>query len=609
MAATQQSIILGTAAYMSPEQARGEQVDKRADIWAFGVVLYEMVTGKRLFEGNTVTDTLAAVLMKPPDFESAPGKVRKLLRACLERDPKRRLRDIGEVWRLVEDSESGQLVDRKTGYSRLPWIAFAAMAVLALVAVWAPWRSTPERPLVRLDVDLGQDVFLSSPDQEPRISVAISPDGTRIVYSARSSDGLTRLYTRRLDELKATELPGTTGAIGTTFSPDGRWIGFYAGNKFNKVSVEGGAVVPLADVPGFPGGANWAEDDTITVAGIASTGPGAGGLARIRSSGGTPIKVTDANGELGHVFPQTLPGGKAVLFGAYPGLVPDKHSVDVVTLADGHRKTIVPGGASARYVQTSTGSGHLLYAKQGTLFAIPFDPDRLETRGAPVPIVTDLAYQYISDATQYDVSLNGTLVYCKATGSPTLPMATIQWLTPSSDGAARKEQLRQKSGVYASPHLSPDGTRLAMLVADQGVPDVWVYDIRRDAMTRLTVGGGPYTHMESGQSLHLFLFIDGHHVMDSFRRRRSTTAVESIKGLSSPNVSHARRQAIGVFPGRPGLDNATPRDQREAESRKPRPFRQGRVQHSVPVILSRWQVDGLQFECDGQPGSLRSGFS
>jgi serine/threonine-protein kinase len=412
-----------------------------------------------------------------------------------------------------------------------------------------------------------------------------------------------------LDELKATELPGTTGAIGTTFSPDGRWIGFYAGNKFNKVSVEGGAVVPLADVPGFPGGANWAEDDTITVAGIASTGPGAGGLARIRSSGGTPIKVTDANGELGHVFPQTLPGGKAVLFGAYPGLVPDKHSVDVVTLADGHRKTIVPGGASARYVQTSTGSGHLLYAKQGTLFAIPFDPDRLETRGAPVPIVTDLAYQYISDATQYDVSLNGTLVYCKATGSPTLPMATIQWLTPSSDGAARKEQLRQKSGVYASPHLSPDGTRLAMLVADQGVPDVWVYDIRRDAMTRLTVGGGPYTHMESGQSLHLFLFIDGHHVMDSFRRRRSTTAVESIKGLSSPNVSHARRQAIGVFPGRPGLDNATPRDQREAESRKPRPFRQGRVQHSVPVILSRWQVDGLQFECDGQPGSLRSGFS
>jgi serine/threonine-protein kinase len=366
------------------------------------------------------------------------------------------------------------------------------MAVLALVAAWAPWRSTPERPLVRLDVDLGQDVFLSSPEQEPLISVAISRDGNRIVYSARSQGG-TRLFTRRLDELKATELAGTTGAVSPTFSPDGRWIGFYAGNKFNKISVEGGAVVPLVDVPGFPAGANWAEDDSIIVAGVTSTGPGAGGLARIRSSGGTPIKVTDANGELGHVWPQTLQGGKAILFGAYPGLVPDKHSVDVITLADGHRKTIVPGGTSARYLPTSTGSGHLLYAKQGTLFAIPFDPNRLETRGAPVPVVTDVAYQYISDAAQYDVSLNGTMVYRKASGSPARPLATIQWLTPGSDGASKKEQLREKPGVYSLPHLSPDGTRLAMLVADQAAPDVWIYDIRRDVMTRLTIGGGPYT--------------------------------------------------------------------------------------------------------------------
>jgi serine/threonine-protein kinase len=493
MSATQQGIILGTAAYMSPEQARGEQVDKRSDIWSFGVVLYEMVTGKRLFEGNTVTDTLAAVLLKPPDFESAPVSVRKLLRACLERDPRRRLRDIGEVWRLVEDSDTEHHADRKTGSSGVLWVALVAIALLALIALWAPWRSTPERPLVRLDVDLGQDVFLSSADQIPLISVAISPDGNRIAYSARSTGGPTRLFTRRLDEPKVTELSGTAGAMGPVFSPDGRWIGFYADNKFNKVSVEGGTVVPLGDVPGFPGGADWAEADTIIVAGMTTAGPGAGGLARIRSSGGTPIKVTDATGELGHVRPQTLPGGKAVLFGAYPGLITDKHSVDVIDLVDGHRKTILPGAASARYLPTSNGSGYLLYVKKGTLFAISFDLNLLETRGDPVPIVNDLAYQYISDAAQYDVSPNGTLVYRKASGTLTLPAATIQWLIPGNDGEARKERLREKPDFYSSPQLSRDGSRMAMLVSNQGEQDVWVYDFRQDRTTRLTIGGGPYT--------------------------------------------------------------------------------------------------------------------
>jgi serine/threonine protein kinase len=246
MPATQMGMILGTADYMSPEQARGKEVDKRADIWAFGVVLYEMVTGKRLFEGEDLTETLASVVKDKPDLSGVPAQVRPLLNRCLEKDPKKRLRDIGD-WELLLDTERAtaaplQLQSRLGKMARLGATAVFAITTAALAFVH--FREKPaDHPLVRLDVNLGADVSLPAANTAPQ--VAISPDGTRLAYASGTP---TKLFTRRLDQPKATELPGTQGATRPFFSLDGQWVGFVTGSKLNKISVEGGAVVLLTDI-------------------------------------------------------------------------------------------------------------------------------------------------------------------------------------------------------------------------------------------------------------------------------------------------------------------------------------------------------------------------
>jgi serine/threonine protein kinase len=331
-------MVLGTAAYMSPEQARGAVVDKRTDIWAFGVVVYEMLTGKHLFAGEMTTDILSAVLTQEPEWDRVPSQAQRLLRRCLEKDPRQRLRDIGDARFLLEEAPT-----KATAAPRriLPW---AVAAILAMI-------------------DLGPDVSLATPDNYGS-SVIISPDGTRVVYKASVSGGPPKLFTRRLDQPKATELSGTEGAVGPFFSPDGKWVGFGVGNKISKVSVEGGAVIPLSEVAPF-GGARWGEGGNIIVEQIGK------GLVRISSDGGAPTPLTElASGELTHMDPQVLPGGQALLFVAGPFSNDiDKDNIDVVTLSDRHRKTLFHGGTSPHYLP----SGHLVYASKGTLFGIPFD--------------------------------------------------------------------------------------------------------------------------------------------------------------------------------------------------------------------------------------------
>ncbi|MGD1072617.1 MAG: protein kinase [Bryobacteraceae bacterium] len=477
MPGTHVGVILGTAGYMSPEQARGKKVDKRADIWAFGVVLYEMLTGRRLFQGEDVTETMASVVKEKPDLSGVPAQVLPLLNRCLEKDPNNRLRDIGDAWALLGSGAVSSAPSQSRLGMGLGWIAAGALAVVAVVALWAPWRAQKpvDRPLIRLDVDLGADV--SVPAANAANPLAISPDGTRLVYASGTP---ARLFTRRLDQAKATELPGTQGAAGPFFSPDGQWVGFSLGGKLNKISVEGGAVVPLADVIGF-GGASWGEDGNILVSDARK------GLVRVPAGGGPPQMVVDVlKGEYALASPQILPGGKAILFASYATRSADTASVQALILADHHRKVVVQGGTSPRYLATQNGAGYLLYTNRATLFAVPFDPDKLETRGTAAPMLDDVAHSPVGSA-HLEISRTGALVYRRGGGDTGL--LTVTWI----EGAGKTEPLLAKPGLYDRPELSPDGQRLAVDVTEASGQDIWVYDWKRDTMTRLSFTGTAFS--------------------------------------------------------------------------------------------------------------------
>ncbi len=493
-AMTQTGMILGTAAYMAPEQARGKTVDRRADTWSFGVVVFEMLTGRRAFGGDNVSHTLALVMTKEPEWaalpSSTPPALRGLLRRCLDKDPKRRLQAIGDARLVIEDLISGASPDEATGtpnpsnlsnrrpWSRaLPWVVAAtALATTAAVLMWSARRAEPPiaRPLVRLDVDLGVDVSLPAPASVGS-SVAISPDGTRLAYASGSP---TRLFIRRLDQSKAVELPATEGATAPFFSPDGQWVGFVSRGRANKISVDGGAVIPLTDVANIIA-LIWGEDGSIVISASRK-------VLRIPPGGGPPETVAEVReGELRLLASQVLPGGQAILFAAdNPGPV-DKTTINVATLGGHERNTLIRGGATPRFLSTANGVGHLVYVRGATLFAVPFDLISRTPRGAAVPMVDDVAHEQQAGVGQFDVSRTGTLVYRKAIGGA----AAFTML----DASGKSEPLHAKPGMYADLRLSPDGRRIAVRMLGAGDQDIVVYDLERDVMTRLTFGGGQYT--------------------------------------------------------------------------------------------------------------------
>jgi len=487
-AATQQGLILGTAAYMSPEQARGEAVDKKADIWAFGVVLFEMLTGRGMFEGRTVSDTLAAVLMREPEWKRLPlnlhPRIRLLLERCLEKESRNRYGSISDARVDIQNAlsdPSGVFVQPVTSLEprmklrmMLPWTVTAILAVVLAIALWTLWpaKRSSEQPLVRLDVDLGPDVSLGPTYGTDAI---ISPDGNRLVFVWKS-----RLFTRRLDQPKATELAGTEGADEPFFSPDSQWVAFFANNKLKKISVEGGASIALCDMKTTPAGGSWGEDGNI-IAALTYMGP----LSRIPSAGGAPTPVTElAQGEATHRWPQILPGGKAVLFTAHTSTGGfDRANIEVMSFKDHRRKTLQRGGTYSRYLP----SGHLVYINKGTLFAVPFDLDKLEVRGTPSPVLEEVASSTRYGSAQFDFSQGGTLVY--RSGGAAGGLVTLQWL----DGTGKTQPLPAKPGLFTRPHLSPDGKLLALAVTSESGSDIWTYDWQRDAMTRLTFGGGSFS--------------------------------------------------------------------------------------------------------------------
>jgi Tol biopolymer transport system component len=476
MAATQAGVILGTAAYMSPEQARGKVVDKRTDIWAFGAVLYEMVTGRQLFRGEDLSETLASVIMNDPDLDDVTPRVRRVLQRCLQKDPKKRLRDISGVAILLEEELPAPSLATKPPEKRWVWPAVAGVTLVSAAVLGVAWyrahfQEAPLKPLIRLSADLGPDAVIG-----PRVTAAISPDGTRIVFPVRA-DGRQMLATRMLDQNNATLLAGTEEGSDPFFSPDSQWIGFFNGSKMQKISVQGGAAVALGDSSNARG-ASWGEDGTI-VAELVNTS----GLVRVPDSGGGAAQpLTQLKpGEATHRWPQFLPGGQAVVFTASNSISAfDEASIDALDLRTNRRKTLWRGGYFGRYLPTGGSRGYLVYIHQGTLFGAPFDPVRLELQGTPAPLLEDVAGDPTTGAGQLDFSRTGSLVYRSGkAGGRTWP---VMWL----DSSGKTQPLLAKPGTYYTPSISPDGQRLAVALESGKDLDIWVYEPQRGTMSRLT---------------------------------------------------------------------------------------------------------------------------
>jgi serine/threonine-protein kinase len=474
--------ILGTIYYMSPEQlqaqATGQEVDSRSDIFSFGLVLYEMLTGKRAFEGASAASVIAAIMERPAPSVSkvAPPALNRVLKKCLAKDPNERwqtARDLKDEleWIASAPAEAAQAPPARL--RRLPRAVSGAFAVAALAAWWIAYRATrpPElKPLVRLEVDLGRDVFLNALGGS---DVILSPDGMRLAYLSRG-----HLFTRKLDQPSATELNTTPGAASPFFSPDGQWIDFTANVKLRKISVEGGSEVVLCDTGSSYGGADWGEDSDI----VTSLRPRAG-LSRVSSAGGTPIPITQLQGdERTHRWPQILPGGRAILFTAHNAVTAySDANIDVVTLPDGRRKTLQRGGMFGRYVAAPGGKGYLTYVNRGTLFAVLFDLDKLETKGLPVPVLEHVSYTDSFGSAKVSFARTGTLVY--RTRDIDKSEMSIQWL----DAGGKTQPLLNKPGLFQHPRLSPDGERLAVRNNERTSTGIWVYDLRRDTLTPLVI--------------------------------------------------------------------------------------------------------------------------
>ena len=489
-AATQMGMVIGTAAYMSPEQAKGKVIDKRADIWAFGCVLFEMLTGTRVFAAGDVSDTLAYVLTKEIDWTTLPAEtppaLGHLLRRCLERDPKRRLRDIGDAWLELEDplvlptseaTETPIVVPRPRVWQRpLPALAIALLlvGVAGFVGVWSVVRP-PAGSLARFVVVTPPDGPLNTANASP--DVAISPDGARIVYLSGPGGNDTRqLYVRSVDQLDATLLRGSEGGYAPFFSPDGESVGFRFGNSLLKrVSILGGPALTIADVGSVVRGTSWGPDDSIVFATANSKG-----LLRVRSVGGEPEVLTTVDpeqGETDHWWPEVLPNGKGVLFVAWSG-TDEGSRIAVVSTETGQVTYLLTGGSNPRYSQT----GHLVYGVGGTLRAVGFDAERLAlTSDNPVPVVENV-WMKGTGAASFSVADNGSLVYVSGGGGGAGPQRSLVWV----DREGGETPLDSPVLSYRRPRVSPDGTRVAVDVGIAGESDIWIHDLRRGTEAILT---------------------------------------------------------------------------------------------------------------------------
>jgi len=479
--ATRVGVLLGTAAYMSPEQARGKRVDRRADIWAFGCVLYEMLTGRAAFIGETTSDILACVIRAEPDWSSLPSivpwRVRELLRSCLQKEPKKRLQAIGDARIAIEEALSGtpqdvwglkaRNVPPPVWLRAVPWASGILLALVVGVGVWELHPRPEAAQIVHFS--------FSPPEGDSLVfrfgstPLAISRDGTKVVFLARHG-GTPQLYVRRMDRLESEPLAGTDNGDNPFFSPDGKWVGFFADGKLKKISVVGGTPVTLCDAPADVSvtGA-WAPDDSIIFA--LQTGSG---LMRVPAAGGTPqpfTRLDTSKGEKTHHGPEILPGGKAVVYASasFDGRQWD-WAIAVATLKTGEVKTLPIRSGHARYIP----GGYLAFERQEGLFVVPFDLQRLEVTGSPFPILQEQGFAF---------SETGSLAYVPRGAT----LGNLAWV----DRKGVVEPLGTPTRDYAGRvQLSPDGKRVVVVIATEDSYDVWTYDILHEALTRLTLGDG-----------------------------------------------------------------------------------------------------------------------
>ena len=476
-AATQQGLILGTAAYMSPEQARGKTVDKRADIWAFGCVLYEMLTGRVAFQGDDVSEILASVIKGDVKLDLLPAnlhpRVREVITRCLQRDLRRRYSSITDARYEIEQAltdprglfvQPVTTVEPRTKLrTMLPWLAAIIGIIIMGAAIWylKPTPQPEKGRVMRFDCDLPEGQQFSDLGYQ---ALAVSPDGKQFVYSTFKG-----LYMRSVDELTAKLIAGTEGnTTNPFFSPDGKWIGYFSSrdSKLKKIVVNGGAPEVLCDVVNLRG-AWWNEDNTIAFSQFNND------IMRISANGGTPESIVKfKSGNLGS--PQILPDGKSILYTFSPNSGQEK--IMVQSLKSGETKELF-SGFGAQYLPT----GHLIYMlpNNSNLFAIPFNPYRLEVKGGPVPIVNGV--------TRFAISNSGTLAYIPGISGEAAAGRTLVWV--NRDGT--EEPLSAPLNDYTFFRISPDGKRVALQGMSTQKYNIWIWDVVRETMMRLTLDEGP----------------------------------------------------------------------------------------------------------------------
>ena len=482
---TAPGVVLGTARYMSPEQVKGEDVDMRTDVWAFGCVLYEMLTGRAAFPGRSVSEVVAAVLRDDPDWAalppSLPRNVARLLRRCLRRDPRIRLQHVGDArLDLAEEDEpsTATVAARRSVVERSAPIAIAIAVVAALGALvlWRSPRTVPSNRPARLSLELPAPLVLADEFSAP---FAIDPGGSHIVFEAL--DGPTQqLYVRDLTDPAVRALAGTEGARQPFFSGDGAWIGFFARRKLSKVPVGGGPVLLVADTGSNPRGGVWAADGTIVFG-----GPETAGLSRVSGSGGKPTPLTTldkSRAEASHRWPDLLPGGQWVLFTIGLEDAPyDEARIEAVSLETGERRGVLSNASFARY----SPDGRLLFVRGGHLHAVGFDRDRLTVQGTPEVVLDPVRYNRRNGGSHVAVSASGALLY--GSGEPTSSEYYLSWV----DREGRLSRVSDTPRPFRNVRASPDGRRIATVIGTSTESDLWLVDAN-GTLTRLSFDLSPH---------------------------------------------------------------------------------------------------------------------